>query len=234
MKYLEHMGLEAISSALGKKEIGGGLLLSGRVEIYSTKKTGDDKKQSKKIEESLLRQRSNSFSGAEKKTQKLLVDLIQTLILTHTDYDCSRMSADDFDPTTANEAVQRISSALAEVTVREPDFLLQLWREVDEAMGKQLRQTEAFVVRDTSCFEDPEDEPVWALHVFFCHKELRRICYFACSARTKYRATVLNRSADDSDGEEELAEEEERMSVDGEDEGEAIDSDDDEMNFWRS
>lgn len=238
MKYLEQMGLEAMSNALSKKEIGGGLALTGRVEIYSTKKTGEDKKQSKIIEQNLLRQRSNSFSGADQKTRKLLVDLIQTLSLTHADYDCSDMSAENFDCIPTSEAMQRISSSLAEVTVREPEFLVQLWRAVDEAMDKQLRACEAYIVRDTSCLYDPDDEVVWATHIFFCHKELRRICYFACSARTKYRANMKRpgniMECDDSEAEDDVEAGEDDMDGNEEEDGERVDSDDDEMNFWRS
>lgn len=239
MKYLEHIGLEAISSSLNTKEIGGGLALSGRVEIYSTKKTGEDKKQSKIIEQNLLRQRSNSFSGAEKKTRKLLVDLIQTLAITHADFECSDMSAENFDAISTSDAIQRISSALAEVTVREPEFLAQLWREVDEAMDNQLRCTEAFAVRDVSCLYDSEEEVVWALHIFFCHKELRRICYFTCSARTKYRHAQMQRELQVMDSDEENDEDEAAMNCD--DDGEvrdedenSADSDDDELHFWRT
>lgn len=50
MKYLEHLGLEHISSVLNTTEFSGGVSLHGRVEIYSTKKSVDDKKHSKFLE----------------------------------------------------------------------------------------------------------------------------------------------------------------------------------------
>ena len=53
MKYLEHLGLETISNIISSTELSGGLLLHGRVEIYSTKKTVDDKKHSKMLESKL-------------------------------------------------------------------------------------------------------------------------------------------------------------------------------------
>jgi hypothetical protein len=53
MKYLEHLGLERISNIINTMEFGGGVCLHGRVEIYSTKKSVEDKKHSKVLESKL-------------------------------------------------------------------------------------------------------------------------------------------------------------------------------------
>lgn len=251
MKYLENVALETISNFLSSKAIGGGLALNGRIEIYSTKKTTEDKKQARLIEQQLIRQSSTTSEAAtshdnvpvncstspEKKTRKLLIDLIRTLILTHVDYDCSNLSAESFDSMSPTEAISRISGMLAEITVREPTFLVNLWRAVDDAMDKQLHNTIVYILKDPSFMDDPEDGFNWSFHFFFCHKELRRICYFTCAAGNKYRLSRVLRQQQglyDSEAEDDddLDDEGSRMDVSGDEEEEEEEEEEDTTFRW--
>lgn len=54
MKYLEHIGLEQISHELTHSQLGGGLALQGRIEIYSTKRSTEEKKLAKQLESKIL------------------------------------------------------------------------------------------------------------------------------------------------------------------------------------
>eukprot|EP01039_Chlorochromonas_danica_P004280 gene4279-4700_t len=54
MKYLEHIGLERISHELTHAQLGGGLALQGRIEIYSTKRSTEEKKLAKQLESKIL------------------------------------------------------------------------------------------------------------------------------------------------------------------------------------
>lgn len=53
MKYLENFNLELLSKELSQFELGGGLKLFGRMELYSTKKAGKEKKESKLLDKKL-------------------------------------------------------------------------------------------------------------------------------------------------------------------------------------
>ena len=88
MKYLENQGLEAMSNFLTGREMGG-CILDGRIEAFSCKRAGDDKKLSKVLEAKLVedltmdppvRKRSTSLGDlSEVSTRRLLIDLISTL-----------------------------------------------------------------------------------------------------------------------------------------------------------
>jgi hypothetical protein len=89
MKYLENTGLETMSNFLTGREMGG-CILDGRIEAFSCKRAGEDKKLSKLLEAKLVedlnsiqpavRQRSTSLGDLnEVSTRRLLIDLISTL-----------------------------------------------------------------------------------------------------------------------------------------------------------
>lgn len=226
MKYLEHMGLESVSNLLSAAEFSGGLLLHGRVEIYSTKKTGDDKKHSKLLESKLASNdqhpdhvfripsvlpppqtspevttgKSTPESEA-KKTRKLLVDLIQTLNAAQLDHDFSELSPDSFAVVPLQDAMNAINAFLAEMTVQRPLFMSQLWKEINHALSEQLNQCEVYVLTDSTYLDDLEDGILSSFHYFFCHKELRRMCYFTCHTTSKFREISNNY---DSEMEDEL------------------------------
>ena len=50
MKYIENLSLENLTKIITNYELGGGLVINGRIEVYSTKKVNDEKKQVKLIE----------------------------------------------------------------------------------------------------------------------------------------------------------------------------------------
>ena len=243
MKYLENVSLETLSNSWTGKEIGS-LVLSMRVELYTTKKTHGEKKETKVLESRMfsdgVRERSESTNSVdpalqpkERKTRKLLIDLIQTLTIAHTDYDFSSITADSFEEVTAPAAMQQISVQLAERTMQEPDCLSQLWRTVDDAMDHQLQLCQVFILRDPWIVED--EEVAWAMRFFFCSYEARRVLYFAVAARSKYhdrlrRARML-RSAEDGansgDDDDDDDDDDDRDEDEGEDEDEDRDNDSD-------
>jgi hypothetical protein len=53
MKYLENERLEALSAFLNNREMGG-RMINGRIEAYSCKRAGDDKKLSKLLEAKII------------------------------------------------------------------------------------------------------------------------------------------------------------------------------------
>ncbi len=195
MKFLENLNLEKLSNSLTNRELGGGLIVNGRVEVYSTKRAGDDKKNSKLLTSKITDIVDNSKSGNSgigdlnfKSTKKLLVDLIQTLNASFVDYDFSELSPDSFAQTTIHEAVQNINSFFAELTISDPNFINNMWKEMSECMGQLMTQCEVYKLSENTILDEEEDEcSVWSFNYFFCNKDLKRICYFTCTATSKFR-----------------------------------------------
>jgi DNA primase len=146
MKYLENICLEQLSNELSEYELGGGLKLSGRIEVYSTKKSVDEKKYSKMLESKFVNPDVSEEVG-DKKFRKLLIDLIQTLNAAQIYHDFSQLTAEAFTQITLNTAIQRINSSLAEITIRKQDFINRLWKEIDSAFNHELNKCEVLLLQ---------------------------------------------------------------------------------------
>mmetsp|Transcript_49367 Transcript_49367/g.97666 ORF Transcript_49367/g.97666 Transcript_49367/m.97666 type:complete len:231 (+) Transcript_49367:77-769(+) len=219
MKYLENLALENLTKSITNRELGGGLVVHGRVETYSTKKAGDDKKQSKLLESKFADNINGDVSKPDVtlKTKKVLGDLIQTMNCSMVDYDFSELSPDSFAQVPMNEAVQCINSYLAEITVSSPSFINDMWRDISESMVS-LAQCEVYKLVDGSFIDEVESGTVWSFNYFFCSKELKRVLYFTCMATSKYRKMdVLGMGDGDSDEEDDDIENEPMDTSDGHD-----------------
>lgn len=210
MKYLEYEQLEHISNFLTERDMGG-RILNGRIEAFSCKRAGEDKKLSKVLEAKMMeslqsddesiptRKRSSSLGDLnDVSTRRLLIDLISTLNASFPDYDFSNASVDSFVPQTSlTYVLQRVNSYLAEITVNNPTFLDEMWRAVDEIIS--LKQCEIFsYVPDMS--EDPfSDGSLWSFNFFFFNKDLKRICYFTCVATSACSLMGSNGLYEDDD-----------------------------------
>lgn len=229
MKYLENIDLENLTkSYLTGKVIGGTQIINGRCEVYSTKKAGDDKKQSKVLEQKLVDSNASAdcdFS-LQKSTTRLFVDLIQTLNASLADYDFTDLKPESFTQISCSEVVQKINSHLAQLTAEKCNFLADMWRSIDSAIGC-LGKCEAFQLIDDP-FSD-EMSNVWSFHYFLYNKDTKRICYFSCAASAKchnqrdYYGT--SDIGNDSDDDIDCDDEEEQMrncSGDSEDDDEGM------------
>jgi len=89
MKYLENVALEKISNFLSSRQMGD-RILGGRIETFSCKRAGDEKKLSKALEAKIVEGLSNSAPTTRLRssslgdlssgsTRRLLIDLISTL-----------------------------------------------------------------------------------------------------------------------------------------------------------
>jgi len=194
----------------------GGRILNGRIEAFSCKRAGEDKKLSKVLEakmvESLqvddddevptMRSRASSLGDlSEVSTRRLLIDLISTLNASFPDYDFSNAKTDDFVPQSSlTYVLQRVNSYLAEITVNNSSFLDEMWRTMDEIIG--LKNCEVYsYVPDMS--EDPfSDGSLWSFNFFFFNKDLKRICYFTCVATSLMMQGRTGLYDDDDDDDE--------------------------------
>ena len=203
MKYLENIELERLSYFLTGHEIGNTILKS-RIEAFSCKRAGDDKKLSKSLDQKFAEDYVASSSTSlgdmsQSATRKLLIDLVQTMNASFMDYDFSRMSAESFRSEVAANVIQQINSYLSEVTTSRPQFLNELWKSINEVI----------TIQDCDCYSyvpDYNDDPlcegaIWSFNFFFVNKELKRICYFTCVATPKGRQKQLY-GADNEDDED--------------------------------
>ncbi len=190
MKYLENLSLENISNALTNRELGGGLVINGRIEVYSTKRAGEDKKNSKILVNKMseIVDSNSGLGDLSKVTKNLLVNLIQTLNASLVDYDFSELSPDSFSQINIQEAVQNINGHFAELTLSDPNFINRMWKEISDCMGQLMTHCEVYKLTDGMILDEEEDESsIWSFNYFFCNKELKRICYFKCIATSKFR-----------------------------------------------
>mmetsp|Transcript_24425 Transcript_24425/g.35893 ORF Transcript_24425/g.35893 Transcript_24425/m.35893 type:complete len:230 (+) Transcript_24425:63-752(+) len=191
MKYLENAGLEYFSNFLTGREMGG-CVLDGRIEAFSCKRAGEDKRLSKVLEAKMVeemshsppsRKRSTSLGDLnEVSTRRLLIDLISTLNASFPDYDFSTVSPEAFVQRDLKYALHCANSHLAELTASNPSILEEMWNSIDEVIS--LRNCEIYsYVPDMN--EDPfSDGTLWSFNFFLFNKELKRICYFTCMARS--------------------------------------------------
>jgi hypothetical protein len=230
MKYLENIELENLNKLfLSGKELGGTQILNGRCEVFSTKKAGDDKKLSKVLEQKLVENNANAAGDGsmQKSTTKLFIDLIQTLNASLVDYDFTELKPESFTQLSCSEVVHTVNSHLAELTAEKSNFLTDMWKSLDNALGG-LTKCEAFQLIDDP-FAD-EMASVWSFHFFLHSKELKRICYFSCAASAKclnHRMFGSSNARNDSDDDNECDDDDDgrmdKLSGESEDDEEGMD-----------
>mmetsp|Transcript_11232 Transcript_11232/g.34530 ORF Transcript_11232/g.34530 Transcript_11232/m.34530 type:complete len:231 (+) Transcript_11232:201-893(+) len=209
MKLLENARLSAITAFLTNRHLGD-RVIDGRVEAFSCKRAGDDKKLSKQLERQYADEASSSPASLDTgspfgsltlaSTRKLLVDLISTMNASFPDHDFSGLRPEQFcREASAQFASRACSRHLAELAATSgQDLLAELWAAVEEAIA--LRDCEVYsYVPDLEA--DPFSEGVlWSFNYFFFNKSLKRIVYLSCVARSKY--AVPNSQDEEADDDE--------------------------------
>lgn len=147
MKYLEDNQLSWLNAVLNRYEIGD-RVVQGKLEAYSCKKAGSDKRLAKELELS-YQQEMEALAGDDAllscsplgplnsaATRKLLINLISTMNASFPDYDFSAVKPDQFyKEADFRIALQRINHDLAEVIDLESNgFVEKLWESVAECI----------------------------------------------------------------------------------------------------
>jgi len=151
MKLLENPRLGAITDFLTEREIGD-RILDGRVEAFSCKRAGEDKKLSKKLDQQYLDECESAPGSvgssplgalSDSSTRRLLIDLISTMNASFPDHDFSSLRPEQFTREVGAHFVHRsISQQLSELPDLGGDFLAELWAAVEEAV--QLTECEVY------------------------------------------------------------------------------------------
>ncbi|CAH0522544.1 unnamed protein product [Peronospora belbahrii] len=205
MKYLEEPQLSWLNSILSNYEIGD-RVLNGKLETYSCKKAGSDKRLAKNLElyyqQEIEAAAAANLVGssplgpiASPATRKLLINLISTMNASFPDYDFSAVKPEQFrkEPD-FRIPLQRINHDLAELLDAEGNgFVEKMWEVT-------------FLIWTRDPFSDGN---LWSFNYFFYNKVQKKVLYFTCickgltyNTETDDETMEEQRIATDDDGED--------------------------------
>ncbi|KAK8799326.1 hypothetical protein WA171_006072 [Blastocystis sp. BT1] len=194
MKYLEAPTLAALSSKLNQVTESD-MKLNCRIELYSCKMSTVQKKLSRKLRQDYLKEADDVFVTLSDSSKGKMDDpesckvygyLISTLNESFQDYDFSSVKPDQFQCVdSVNTAVNTINRHLCEVSeMNMANYTVDLWNEVDQTI--QLKDCIVYTyISDLS--DDPLSEgQIWSFNYFFYNKELRKVLFIACTAKSAF------------------------------------------------
>jgi hypothetical protein len=166
MKYLEEPSLSSINSVLGSYEVGD-RVINGKIEAFSCKKAGSDKKLAKSLEmhyqqeiEALASDHLLSSSPlgplAASSTRKLLINLITTMNASFPDYDFSAVKPEQFQKEDFRIAINAINRNLAELIEAENGgFVEKMWESIAESIRPEECEVYSYIPdMDSDPFSD--------------------------------------------------------------------------------
>ncbi|CAH0482452.1 unnamed protein product [Peronospora belbahrii] len=220
MKYLEEPQLSWLNSILSNYEIGD-RVLNGKLETYSCKKAGSDKRLAKNLElyyqQEIEAAAAANLVGssplgpiASPATRKLLINLISTMNASFPDYDFSAVKPEQFrkEPD-FRIPLQRINHDLAELLDAEGNgFVEKMWEGVAEAI--KLDECDVYsYIPDMDSGDPFSDGNLWSFNYFFYNKVQKKVLYFTCickgltyNTETDDETMEEQRIATDDDGED--------------------------------
>jgi hypothetical protein len=150
MKYLDEEKLTEVSHQL-VDVVCGTRVINGRIEAYSCKRAGTDKKYAQTLAERYETEVSSSNNAPfetssyasgnlgdfhETSTRRLLTDLILTLNASFPDYDFSEVRPANFRCLSSPKvAISRVNERLSDLAFRRgPTFLSYLWKAIDDVI----------------------------------------------------------------------------------------------------
>jgi len=193
MKFLDLPSLESLQL---NEDLGDSTLVS-KIEAYSCKRVGSDKKLSRSLEQQYCnkdlsqspseRELSTSPFGSltEVSSRKTLSYLLATLNASYVDYDFTRVRPEQFSKESVNSVVSKIDSTLS--AALNSDYLHlrdKMWGCFDQEI--ELRNCDVYSYMPDH-LDDPftEEGIVWSFNYFFYNRTLKRILYFSCKCMSK-------------------------------------------------
>ncbi|KAJ2065374.1 RNA polymerase III-inhibiting protein maf1 [Coemansia aciculifera] len=197
MKYLDVESFRTINSRLSFPTTSGDRHVVGRVEAYSCKVAGADKKlyrflenkfqddleEAKNLspEQSSLTNIVSPFGPlTQSASRKTLFYLIATLNASFPDYDFSSLSADQFTKEPSpGFALKSINTTLLNVGCPTTLRTSRMWDSIDSII--EIDNCDVYSYMPAMESDPYEDEgPVWSFNYFFFNKSLKRIVFFTC------------------------------------------------------
>eukprot|EP00002_Diphylleia_rotans_P028003 TRINITY_DN5641_c0_g2_i1.p1 TRINITY_DN5641_c0_g2~~TRINITY_DN5641_c0_g2_i1.p1 ORF type:complete len:223 (+),score=52.69 TRINITY_DN5641_c0_g2_i1:356-1024(+) len=221
MKFLESPDLEAINTVFSRIELAD-RCVEGRLEAYSCKQVGQDKRLAKLLDDRIIEEINRSPKSPDTQaiscspfgpltnvsSRKALIYLISLLNCSFPDYDFSSAKPEEFQREELLHVQTTINSFLGGSFPRDEQapFLSRLWKALDDAIS----------VRDSHIYSyipNSEDDPLvvpgafWSFNFFFYNKALKRIIFFTCKSTSKHRVGMYGyqrRGEEDDEDEEDM------------------------------
>mmetsp|Transcript_21663 Transcript_21663/g.24177 ORF Transcript_21663/g.24177 Transcript_21663/m.24177 type:complete len:225 (-) Transcript_21663:69-743(-) len=197
MKYLDLPNLAYLSSHFNQV-MNGDVVVNGKIECYSCKSAGSDKKLYKALETQYQTEIARSPSDfqstspfgplTEKSSRATLIHLVQTLNQSYPNYDFSEVKPDQYKKMTVYEARTHINSTLQGALPDYSELQGKLWKGINQEID--LEHTTVFSVEtgdpDSDPFAEANTHTLWSFNYIFCNeKKLKRILLFTCKAQRR-------------------------------------------------
>lgn len=192
MKFLEIPSFATISSQLCRNV--GDLQIDGRIEAYSCKRAGSDKKLYNDLEshysslaqspDGHLAYSTSPFGPLSQRTSRhTLISLISTLNASFPDYDFRDVTADEFrKELNVYVVANSVNNTLKSVFPDYANLEATLWTELDQEIHLKECSIYSYVPDAESDHPFSEDGLVWSFNYFFYNRKLKRVVFFSCRA----------------------------------------------------
>ncbi|OQR92406.1 hypothetical protein ACHHYP_03730 [Achlya hypogyna] len=196
MKYLDEPTLDWANAAMSEVSVGD-RVINGRLEAFSCKKAGADKKLAKSLEAAYQQTPdvgANSIGSlADSNTRKLLINLISTMNASFPDYDFSDLKPEQFHKEVdLRLVVNGVNAQLAEIVeMDDMGFLEKLWESVFAAIAPKDCEIYSYIPDMDGCSDPFSDGTLWSFNYFFYNKALKKILYFTCMSRSIFSDTSI-------------------------------------------
>jgi len=197
MKFLEIPILAQLTECLhGAQSIGGESKIYGKIEAYSCKRAGSDKKLYKSLDQQYQVELSKSPETdlssspfgplSESGSRRTLISLISLLNAAFPDYDFCNLRPEQFrKEASLHMIVNSINTTLAAALPNyNTDLCPKLWNVLENEIVPKECDIYSYIPDFDS---DPYAEAgaVWSFNYLFYNKKLKRILFFTCYAISK-------------------------------------------------
>eukprot|EP01116_Phalansterium_solitarium_P019512 TRINITY_DN5480_c0_g1_i1.p1 TRINITY_DN5480_c0_g1~~TRINITY_DN5480_c0_g1_i1.p1 ORF type:complete len:222 (+),score=78.17 TRINITY_DN5480_c0_g1_i1:167-832(+) len=192
MKFLEIPVLAQLASSL-EDSVGGECRIFSKIETYSCKRAGSDKKLYKSLDEQYQAELSRSPDASllsqspmgplsDSSSRHTLISLISTLNASFPDYDFCNIKPEQFRKEISFYMIMNSINAALSAVVRDfnTDLALRLWPSIDAEIN--LKECDIYsYIPDMESDPYAEDGSVWNFNYFFYNKKLKRLVFFTCN-----------------------------------------------------
>jgi len=208
MKYLVCPRLEKLTRSLTETTVGD-RVVNGKVEAYSCKAAGSDKRLAKSLEKNLaadmtkprhspghkIESKSPCLgSMSDSSTRKLYTYLIGTMNASFPDYDFSNLKPDLFLPLSLSNVMNEFNgSVLDEVDKTSAGFRSEFWSAIDDVIC--LRNSELFMYNQNL----PDCGTLWSFNCFIYNKKEKKIVFCCFSAKRSRGEANYEEEEEDED-----------------------------------
>jgi len=218
MKFLEIPALSHLSNCLTEIDSGDSVV-TGRLEAYSCKTAGADKKLYKALNKHYEILSKSPDTQCElsispfgpltlSTSRRTFISLVCTLNASFPDYDFSAIKPEQFKKeSNLHLVINYIDTILASALPDAQAFSAKLWSCLDEEI--KLRECDIYCYIEGDADPFSEDGNIWAMNYFFFNKKMRRVIFLTCrcvSKRVHKLSGPSMSTGDDSEGEQEESE----------------------------